>query len=151
MEQNLMVIWLVAGVILLIGEMIIPAVGMLFAGLGALTVGMLLNFNIISLEDTLLQTLVFAVATVLWTLLLWKPIQRLKLGKNKTPYHNIIGETAIVGEKGLHKVYGGEVLWSGAIMKAKLAEHSDIENLESGKHVIVKEITGNTLIVTPKI
>jgi|CXWL01.1.fsa_nt_gi membrane protein implicated in regulation of membrane protease activity len=151
MEPNLMVIWLVAGVVLFIGEMMIPAVGMLFAGCGALTVGMLLNFKIISLEDALLQTLVFVVATVLWTLLLWKPIKRLRLGNNKIPYHNIIGETAIVGEKGLHKVHGGEVLWSGAIMKAKLAEHSEVENLDSGKHVIVKEITGNTLIVAPKI
>lgn len=150
MEQDLMVIWLVAGVILFIGEMMIPAVGMLFAGCGALTVGMLLNFNIISLENTLLQTLVFVVATALWTLLLWKPIQRLRLGNNKTPYHNIIGETAIVGEKGLHKIHGGDVMWSGASMKAKLAEHSEVENLESGKHVVVKEIIGNTLIVAPK-
>ncbi len=144
-----MVIWLVAGVILFVGEMMIPAVGMLFAGCGALTVGMLLNFQIISLENTLLQTLVFVVTTALWTLLLWKPIQRLKLGKNKTPYHNIIGETAIVGEKGLHKIHGGEVIWSGANMKAKLVD--GVENLESGKHVVVKEITGNTLIVAPKI
>ncbi len=150
MEQNIMVMWLVGGVILFLAEMGMPGIGLLFAGCGALTVGMLLNFSFISVDDTLMQAFVFVSSTAVWTILLWNPIQKLKLGKNKTPYHNIIGETAIVGEKGLHKIHGGEVLWSGANMKAKLVD-SDIEHLEPGKQVIVKEITGNTLIVTPKI
>ena len=145
-----MVIWLVAGVILFAAEMVMPGIGLLFAGCGALTVGMLLNFSLISVDDTLMQAFVFVSSTAVWTILLWNPIQKLRLGKNKTSYHNIIGETAIVGEKGLHRIHGGEVLWSGANMKARLVD-SDIEHLESGKQVIVKEITGNTLIVTPKI
>ncbi len=150
MEPNLMVIWLVAGVVLLIAEMGVPGVGLLFAGCGSLTVGMLLNFSIISPEDKLLQALVFVVSTAVWAVILWKPIQKLKLGKGKATYHNIIGETAVVGEKGLHKIHGGEVVWSGANMKAKLAEPVTVEKLESGAQVVIKDISGNVLTVAPK-
>ncbi len=145
-----MVYWLVAGVVFFIAEMAIPGIGLLFAGCGALTVGMLLNFSLIAVDDNLQQMLAFVIATILWTLVLWKPMQKFRQGKNKVPYNNIVGETAIVGEKGLHKVNGGDVVWSGAIMKAKLDERTTVEQLEAGRHVIIKEISGNTLIVTPK-
>ncbi|MEK6746471.1 MAG: NfeD family protein [Pseudomonadota bacterium] len=150
MEHNVMIVWLVVGVIFLIAEIGVPGVGLLFAGLGALTVGMGLNFLLIPLDDILLQILVFVVSTALWALVLWKPMQKLKLGKTKASYHNIIGDTASVGEKGISKTHGGEVVWSGAIMKAKLAESSPVEKLESGAQVVIKDITGNVLTVAPK-
>ncbi len=145
-----MIYWLGAGVIFFVAEMAMPGVGLLFFGCGALTVGMLLDFSFIAHDNTLLQALVFVVSTALWTIILWKPMQKSRIGKNKSQYHNMIGETAIVGEKGLHKINGGEVVWSGAIMKAKLDERATVEQIESGRQVIIKEITGNTLIVTPK-
>jgi len=150
LENHIMIYWLVAGVAFFIAEMAIPGIGLLFAGFGALSVGMLLNFSLLSVDGNLQQMLAFVVFTILWTLILWKPMQKFRIGKNKTPYHNIIGETAIVGEKGLHRINGGEVVWSGANMKAKLDERASIEQLDAGKQVVIKEITGNTLIVTPK-
>lgn len=151
MEHNIMIIWLVVGVILFIAEMVIPGIGFLFAGAGALTVGMLLNFYALSVDDTSLQILVFVVSTAIWTVILWKPIQKLRLGKNKTSYNNIVGEIAIVTNTGLSKANGGEVLWSGVNMRAKLDEHSGVESLEAGKQVIIKEIKGNILTVIPKL
>lgn len=145
-----MIYWLVAGIVFFIAEMAIPGIGLLFAGFGALTVGMLLNFSFIEQSNTLLQALVFVVSTALWALVLWKPLQKLRMGKNKVPYNNIVGETAVVSEKGISKAHGGEVVWSGAIMRAKFDDRTLVEQLEPGKQVIIKEITGNTLIVTPK-
>lgn len=146
-----MIYWLVAGVVLFLTEIGMPGVGLMFAGCGALTVGLLLNFSFIALDDTLLQAVIFFASTPLWALLLWKPIQKCKLGKSKAIYRNIIGEIATVGTKGVNKASGGEVSWSGTIMKAKLAENSNVEKLESGATVVVKDVVGNTLIVTPQI
>lgn len=145
-----MIYWLVAGVVLFLAEIGMPGAGLLFAGCGALTVGMLLNISLVSVDDTLLQTVIFFVSTPLWAVLLWKPMQKFKLGRNKAGYHNIVGETAEVGKNGISKSLGGEVLWSGTIMKAKLSENVAIEKLESGAAVVIKEVVGNTLIVAPK-
>lgn len=146
-----MIVWLVVGVVLFIAEMIVPGIGLLFAGCAALTVGMLLNFSVVPVDNSLLHLLIFVGATVAWTVILWKPIQKLRLGRNKTSYNNIIGETAIVTDKGLSKTQGGEVFWSGANMRAKLDEKSTVQHLETGSQVIIKEINGNVLTVIPKI
>jgi membrane protein implicated in regulation of membrane protease activity len=111
---------------------------------------MLLNFFLVAREDTIFQIVIFLFATALWALILWKPIQKLKLAKSKGSYHNIIGETASVSAKGLNKKDGGEVIWSGAVMKARLMEGAGVENLEPGAQVEIKDIVGNTLIVIPK-
>lgn len=150
MEHNVMIAWLAVGVVLFIAEMAVPGIGFLFAGSGALTVGMLLNFSVIAIDDYLMQSLIFIVATAAWTAILWKPIQKMKSGKNKAAYQNIIGESAVVSGKGLNKTDGGEVIWSGANMRAKLDERSGVDYLEAGKQVIIKEINGNVLTVTPK-
>lgn len=151
MEHNVLIAWLAAGIILFVAEMLIPGIGFLFAGCGALMVGMLLNFSLIAIDNYLLQILIFVCATAAWTVILWKPIQKLKSGRNKTPYQNIIGEIAVVSGKGLNKTDGGEVVWSGANMRAKLHGHSAVEQLEAGRQVIIKEINGNILTVIPKV
>ncbi len=150
MEISTMVMWLVAGVVLFLAEMGVPGIGLMFGGCGALTVGMLLNFSLIPAEHVLLQGVIFIVATALWAVVLWKPLQKLRLGKGKNSYSNIIGESATVGDKGISKTHGGEVLWSGAIMKARLPENSALEKIDAGTVVTIKEINGNILTVIPK-
>jgi membrane protein implicated in regulation of membrane protease activity len=147
MEISIMVLWLVIGVLLFFAEMILPGIGLLFAGFAALTVGLLLNFHMIGSEDYLLQALIFVVSTAIWTACLWKPLKKFRCGK--TTYNNIVGETATVSKKGVTK-NGGEVVWSGSVMKAKLADNSPVESIESGETVIIKEISGNILTVIPK-
>ncbi len=152
MELDPMILWLIAGVVFMVVEMaVITGVGFLFAGLGAITVGGTLSFSLIPSDNTLLQLVLFLAATALWSVALWKPLQKMRMGKNKKSYNNIVGETAIVGDAGLNRITGGEVKWSGTIMKARLAEHAGVDNLAAGSQVIVKEINGNTLTVTPKI
>lgn len=149
--SNVIIIWLAIGVFLFMADLGVPGVGLMFAGFGALTVGMLLNFEIIPIKNILFQIAVFLGASAAWTFILWNPLKRIRLGKKKSTYNNIIGETAVVGENGVNKTHGGEVIWSGTVMKAKLVAHSNVENLESGVAVKVEDIIGNILIVTPKI
>lgn len=145
------IFWLALGVFLFTAELGVPGVGLMFAGFGALTVGMLLNFQIIPVDNILFQIVVFLGTSACWTFILWNPLKKLRLGKKKSSYSNIIGEVAIVGTKELTKGSVGEVLWSGTIMKAKLADSSIKDVVESGSNVKIEDIIGNILIVTPKI
>ena len=58
-------------------------------------------------------------------------------------------ETATVGAKGL-TAKGGEISWSGTIMKAKLAADAGVDTLPAGSDVEITDIEGITLIVKPK-
>ena len=150
MEYTPLILWLVFGVALLIAEAVVAGFGFLFAGCGALTVGLLLNLGVISIDDSLVQFVVFFATTALWALLLWKPVQKLKNSKNKTSYNNIIGQIVEVVNNGLSKDNYGEVLWSGTVMRAKLAHNSSVESVEIGAKMLVQDIIGNVLIIVPK-
>lgn len=143
-------IWLLAGVALLIAEAVhIPGVGLMFAGLGAVTVSLLISGGQLAADDTLPQLIAFFIATAGWTALLWKPLQKFRVGRKQGGYSNIIGETALVAGEGITK-QSGEVTWSGTVMKARLAQNAGVDQLPAGASVVVKEVTGATLIVTPQ-
>jgi membrane protein implicated in regulation of membrane protease activity len=150
MELSPLYIWLIAGVAFLIIEAIgINGFGMFFAGLGALFVGMVINFDLITEDNLLQQLVVFGLSTTIWAISLWKPIKKWHNGK-KSSYNNMIGETATVADGGIFKQNGGAVKWSGTIMKAQIADDDAAENIAEGEKVIIKEIAGNTLTVTKK-
>jgi len=141
-------IWLIAGVILAVAEVHFAGVGLLFAGLGAIVTGTALYSGMVAEEAQVSQWLVFFVATAVWALLLWKPLQKYR--RPSPGYDNIVGETAYVGNQGLLKRSGGEVTWSGTIMKAKLAKDVLAEKLKAGSQVTIVGIKGATLVVKPK-
>ncbi len=148
--MNIIYVWLLAGLLLLIIEVMgAPGAGLLFAGLGALIVGAALHLQLLGLADYVAQFILFFAATVLWALLLWKPLKRFRTGQNNQHYSNIIGDTAYVGSQGLTR-QGGEVTWSGTIMKARLAKDSMADRLEAGAPVTIVEVAGATLTVRPK-
>jgi len=150
MELSNLYIWLIAGVAFLIIEAIgINGFGMFFAGLGALFVGMVINFDLIAEDNLLQQLVIFGLSTTIWAISLWKPIKKWHNSK-KSSYSNMIGETAIVAEGGISKQNGGSVKWSGTIMKAQIADDDEAENIAEGKKVVIKEIKGNVLTVSPK-
>ncbi len=142
--------WLIAGVILLLAEALgVSGVGLLFAGLGAMSVGILLKAGALGEGETLLQAVSFLAATALWALALWKPMRRYYSGKTKGGYNNMIGETAYVGSGGLKKGHDGEATWSGTIMKARLADDAQVAQVEGGSAVEIIEVKGATLVVRP--
>jgi membrane protein implicated in regulation of membrane protease activity len=152
--QNAGFIWLVAGVLFLLIEALgVSGVGFLFAGLGALVAGVAVQMGWTGEEAYLAQFIVFFISVALWAALLWKPMQKFRVGHGRHGggYSNIVGDVAYVGSSGLSKKSGGEVTWSGTIMKAQLAKHVQAEMLEAGTQVVIEEVTGATLIVKPKV
>jgi membrane protein implicated in regulation of membrane protease activity len=139
-------LWLIGGVVCLGLEALgVSGVGLLFAGLGALSIGSIVTaYPDLSL---LQQGVIFLAATALWAVFLWKPLQKFRKPSGKG-YHNMIGETAYIGASGLQKGVVGEATWSGTIMRAELAHGT--ESLPPGAAAVIVDISGNTLIVKPK-
>lgn len=148
--MDVMYIWLVAGVLFFALEAIgISGIGFLFAGFGATTVGSLVYYGTLPQEDIINQFVVFFVTTALWAVLLWKPLQKFRLRNPAQGYNNMIGETAYVGASGIDEK-GGEVTWSGTIMKAQIANGASAKRLEAGSQVTIVDIVGTTLMVKPR-
>lgn len=149
-ELSTMTIWLFAGVFFLVLEALgLPGAGLLFAGLGALVAGILISMGLIGEADSLMQFIVFFLATGIWAAILWKPLQKFKTGRQEKKFNNIIGDTAVVGKVGLSDE-GGRVKWSGTTMNAQLAKEAAGQSLAPGAKVIITDIEGTTLIVKPK-
>lgn len=151
MEISVTYIWLFAGVMMLMAEALgISGVGLLFAGLGCFTVGIFLNIEMIGQDATLLQFVVFLMATAFWTAVLWKPMRRFYSNRQQGGYKNMVGDTAYIGSNGLVKGKAGEATWSGTIMKAELSPDAAVNTLEAGAQAVIVDVRGATLIVTPK-
>lgn len=149
LDMNVTYIWLAVGVLFLLFEALgANGIGFFFAGLGALTVGTLVNLDFMAADDLVLQSIAFFTATFAWTAILWLPLKRHR--KKSSSYSNIVGEIAYVGSAGLTRQHVGEVTWSGTIMKAKLADNAGVDALEAGTEVVITSISGITLTVKPK-
>lgn len=144
-------LWLCAAVVLMLVEAFgLPGVGLVFAGLGALVVGFGVFSGVIAPDNPAAQWTLFFIASLIWALTLWKPMQRFRVGKRHGEYSNIIGGTAYVGAGGISRKHGGEVTWSGTIMRAELARNAGVEHIEAGTPVVITEVHGATLVVQPK-
>lgn len=143
--------WLIAGVCLMVLEAVgVSGVGLMFAGLGAVVAGMAVHFGLIGSGELVSECIVFLAATSLWSYLLWHPIKKFHTGK-RGHYRNIVGDTAYAGSNGIDRKTGGEVTWSGTIMKARLAPGFDAERVEAGSQVEITDVSGATLIVKPAL
>ena len=148
--MNIVYVWLILGLALLVLEVAgAPGAGLLFAGLAAIVTSIAVHIGVVPPDGYVTQLIIFFVATAVWALLLWKPLKKFNAGRKDGGYSNIIGETAYVGSSGLSKA-GGEVTWSGTIMKAQLARDVQAERLEAGSQVTIVEVSGAMLTVRPK-
>ncbi len=148
-DINIEYIWLVAGVLCLLAEaMGASGIGFLFAGLGALTAGILITLGHIAADGYAAQWVAFFIATAAWTAILWAPLKKARGSKN-AGYSNMVGDVAFAGSNGITK-NSGEATWSGTIMQARLTEDTATEKVEAGAQVIITAVSGATLIVKPK-
>jgi membrane protein implicated in regulation of membrane protease activity len=85
-----------------------------------------------------------------WTLALWKPLQRFRLRlKNKPAYDSLIGGHATVHGSALVRGREGQVLWSGTIMSAEIAPDAGVETIPPGARVVVADVRGALVLVHP--
>lgn len=148
--MSVIYLWLIAGVLLFAAEaMGISGIGLMFAGIGAVMAGLAVSVGLVAVDALVAQWIVFFAFSAVSAALLWKPLQRLRVGKHHGNYSNIVGETAYVGSGGVTKE-SGEVTWSGTIMRAQLIPDAVVERLEPGTQVVIVDLRGITLHVKPK-
>ncbi|MFQ5483502.1 MAG: NfeD family protein, partial [Nitrospinaceae bacterium] len=142
-------IWLFFGVLLIFLEVfLMPGMGMIFAGLGAVTVGGILLTGWIDSASS--QFILFFLATGVWAILLWKPLKKFIEGKD-SGFDDMIGGTAVVYGAALENGKTGQVKWSGTIMKCNLHATTDgPQIIEPGEEVTIKEVSKGILIVEGK-
>lgn len=143
-------LWLAGGALMMAIEAFgIPGLGFLFAGLAALCVGILIEAGITDTFAYGAQTAWWFGLTVVWAVVLWKPLKRMRMSKAGQEYSNIIGEIATVGDQGITRHATGHVLWSGTTMQAQIAAGANIESIPAGAKVKIVDIKGATLHVVP--
>ncbi len=138
-------IWFIAGALLISIEIfLVPGAGILFAGLGAITVGGALMAGWI--DGTSGQFILFFLSTALWAAALWKPLKKL-MNSDESGYSDFVGQTAVVYGEPLEKGKRGQVKWSGTIMNCEIAPNENAEKILSGAEVTIIEVSKGILLV----
>ena len=147
MLDNPAILWMLFGFILVVLEFsLLPAVGCIFAGMGAISTYVTLEISIIE-HDFVNEIAIFALATAVWAALLWLPLKHLSFMPQTKSYKNIIGSKAAVCDKDLVPGIMGMVEWAGTRMKARLTDNS-FDSVRVGQLVIIVTIKDNILYVT---
>ena len=139
--------WLVAGMLLIIAELFVPSFTIFWFGLGAILVALfLLAAPGLSLSW---QLFIFALASCLFTLLWFKFIRPRMTDRTKAG----IAKEAVLGESGqVIRAPGdtrrGVVRFTTPVLGADEWPFICTEAVQPGDRVFIKEISGNTLIVT---
>ncbi len=139
--------WLLLAAIFAAVEIfILPALGFVFAALGAIVTALLIHYGVIEATPLMAFSAFFGV-TVVSAAALWKWLKSLYAGRGT--YTDIVGSTAEVIDTPLAKGKKGSVRWSGTTMQAILAEDADVKSLDIGTSVTIIAVTGTTLTVKP--
>jgi membrane protein implicated in regulation of membrane protease activity len=141
-------VWLIIGIAAMLVEIlaIIPGIGVLFMGLAALSVSILVATEMGADLSLVGQSAWFFGLTVVFAVVLWKPLKRWRISSAKgETYNNMVGDKAVVVENPLQQGVMGKVRWSGTVMNAKL--HQDAVTATVDATVEIVAVEGNTLIV----
>jgi membrane protein implicated in regulation of membrane protease activity len=141
--------WLILGMLLMLGEMLVPSFTLFWFGLAALLIGLLL----LILPDLALslQLLVWAAASIVFTILwfkFFKPtmIDRTKAGVSREA---VTGETGIVIKVPQDDIRG-IVRFSMPLLGSDEWEFICRGDCSVGDRVEVVDLSGNTLVVRVK-
>ena len=142
-------IWLICGAFLIILDVImINAIWVIFAGLGAISVGAALAGGWIN--SSVAQFVVFFFATGIWSILLWKPLKKFMDGSD-TGFNDMVGSTAIVFGNALEYGKLGQIKWSGTVMNCRLESNVEgIEKIDPGSEVTITGVSKGLMLVRTK-
>lgn len=120
------IVWYALGIILIVLEVSgLQGVGLIFAGVAAITLGAFIDFHFILVSSTLEAIAFFFLFTIIWAIILWYPIKQLSKNSKLKKFVDLVGTEAIIDTpEGLRKDKIGYVKWSGVRMRAKLDEIS---------------------------
>jgi len=138
--------WLAFGMLLIALELVVPSFTIFWFGLGAILVGMLM---LVGLEPSFsIQLVIWAVASALFTFAWFKWIKPLSQDRTKAG----LGREALIGEAGLvlkvpQENLRGELRFPAPILGDDTWQFICDDSLQVGDKVVVRELSGNTLIV----
>lgn len=148
MAISIAIYWLVLSALCFALEVFgVVGVGFFFAGLGALSVAILMQTGTPAEAAFIAQFAWFFGFTMLWTAALWKPIKRYQSRKRPSDFSNMVGDRAIVVGAPLEKNKDGQVKWSGTLMVAELSQDSAAQSIGIDEAVVIKSVKGNRLFV----
>ena len=141
--------WLIIGMLLILGEMLLTSFTLLWFGLAAMLTGLLLL--IMPDLSLTIQLLFWAAASIVFTVLWFKLFKPTMTDKTKAG----ISKEAVTGETGIvikapHDEIRGTVRFSMPLLGADEWEFICGQECQVGDRVEVVDVSGNTLVVNLK-
>jgi len=141
-------IWFIASVLLIILEVTgIFNFTALLTGLGALTVGVLLEREIIGNDSVNLQIIIFCLLSAIYIFLSWLIFGWPGSRQSTETFHDIVGSRAKIVDGSLYKTKTGKISWSGTHLPARCHNDCLVDVLKEGHFVTIVEVRGNVAIV----
>lgn len=143
--------WIIMGFVLLGLEVVTGfTLGVfMFAGLGALSAGLLMMATILP-ETWIAGVACTGISSGVVTALLWKPLKRLQ-GDEDPPKDNssdLVGYEFII-EADVSPLKPGSTQYSGVSWKVELDKTAGVENISAGQRVVVSSVEVGRFIVKP--
>ena len=132
--------WIALGFALLAAEVLLfgfTTIIFLFAGLGALTAGLLMNIGVLP-ETWIASTACFGIATGISSAILWKPMKAMQdrsVAKRK-PTSDFVGIEFVLADD-ISATASGAYRYSGIDWKVEIDSSSDLDELPKGTRVTV--------------
>ena len=145
--------WIALGFALLAAEALLfgfTTIIFLFAGLGALVSGLLMNLGVIP-ETWIAGTACFGIATGVISAVLWKPLMNMqdKSSAQQKPSSDLIGLELFLTED-IGTTTPGSYRYSGIDWKVEIDVSSDADALAKGDRVVVVAVEVGVLSVIKK-
>jgi membrane protein implicated in regulation of membrane protease activity len=142
-NNNLAGFWVALGFALLAAEVLLfgfTTIIFLFAGLGALTAGLLMSSGIIP-ETWISGTACFGIATGISSAILWKPLRKMQdaATPQKRQKSDIVGYEFVLMDA-ISRTTPGSHRYSGVEWKVELDSSSDVDTLAKGDRVVVVSV-----------
>lgn len=155
---NPLIIWFVLGVAFFAADKLTTRYNLLYASYAAFTIAAFLLTGIMRVPEGEAQeyysyfiaaeAFCFIVAIFAWRYVFRELDENADMSpEEKAFYQSLKDKTVEVTMGGLNSVSGGEVVFAGKNLKARLAPNSSSESVEAGSKVLVKELDGRTLVV----
>ena len=131
--------WIALGFALMAAEVLLfgfTTIIFLFAGLGALTSGLLMMVGVLP-ETWIAGTACFGIATGVFGLLLWKPLQKMQNAKPQKEQSSDFDGLEFVLLSDISTTSSGKYRYSGVDWKVEIDSGSGTDRLNKGERVVV--------------
>lgn len=144
--------WIALGFILLAFEVLVfgfTTIVLFFAGLGAVTTGLLMQFGVLPTTWTV-GIAGFGISTGIYSILFWKPFHRIQA--NSTPQQtqtsDLIGLEFVL-QQDISLTQAGTTKYSGIQWQVEIDKHAAVESLRQGQRVVVTSLDAGVFRVKP--